>query len=65
MKKTYIKPTIDVVNIETEGFFAVSPLTFEEDGNNGSGTFIDDYAGGDAMSKSHSFDVWGFDDEEE
>ena len=58
MEKKYIKPEIQVVEIELQPMMAAS---LEE---NELGLFNED-ATGDAMSKDHGsrFDVWGSDEE--
>ena len=58
MEKKYIKPEIQVIEVELQPMMAASgPL--------GSVDINDTPATGDAMSKEHgSFDVWGLDDEE-
>lgn len=56
MKNKYIKPEIQVVEVELE-MIAASQGEFELGLNNEDAT-------GDALSKGHgSFDVWGLDEE--
>ena len=58
MEKKYIKPEIQVIEVELQPMMAASL------GENELGLFNED-ATGAAMSKEHdSFDVWGLDDEE-
>lgn len=59
MKKTYIKPTIETAYIAIEQMIAASGgghgITFDDDHTNyydGYGGLNNDYADGDAMSKS-------------
>ena len=58
MKKKYIKPEIQVVEVELQ-MIAASLGENEQLG------LYDEIAGGDALSKWHgsSFDVWGLDEE--
>ena len=58
MEKKYIKPEIQVVEIELQPMMAASL------GENELGLYDQD-ASGDAMSKEHGgrFDVWGLDEE--
>ena len=59
MEKKYIKPEIQVIEVELQPMMAASL-----GGENELGLF-DENATGPAMSKEHgSFDVWGLDDEE-
>ena len=44
MKKIYIEPTIDVVNIETQGLLAISSRLNFDDIDTGNGLLNDDYA---------------------
>ena len=58
MEKKYIKPEIQVIEVELQPMMAASI------GENELGLFNEN-ANGPAMSKEHdSFDVWGLDDEE-
>lgn len=56
MKKTYIKPTIETAYIAIEQMIAASGgghgITFNDDDNTSYGGLNNDYADGDAMSKS-------------
>ena len=56
MKKTYLKPAIETAYIAIEQMIAASggglDITFSDDNSTGSGNLNNDYADGDAMSKS-------------
>lgn len=56
MKKTYITPAMEMTYIATEQVIATSGggfgITFNDDDNTGFGGLNNDYADGDAMSKS-------------
>ena len=57
MKKIYINPNIDIVDIETENLLA---------GSNEDLGVWDDVTVDDALSKEHKgYSVWDFDNEEE
>lgn len=60
MKKTYIKPTIETVNISAQNLMAASggPITFSDD-DEGYGELDDEYASGSALSKKSMFELWG------
>lgn len=56
MKKTYLKPTVETVEIETQSLMQAS---FSEDNATGSmGINSDKTATGVAMSKETGFDLW-------
>lgn len=61
MKKTYIKPSTEIVQIEVEQVIAVSggDLSFGSDDNSGSVSLNDDYAD-EVLSRGRG--VLGFDD---
>lgn len=57
MEKKYIKPEIQVVNVELQPMMAASDPTL---------SIINQDADGEALSKEHTdrgFDVWGLDEE--
>ena len=58
MKKTYIKPIVEIVNIGTQQMIAASEnsLFFDRDENTGWGKLSDESADGPAMSRG--FDPW-------
>ena len=58
MEKKYIKPEIQVVEVELQAMMAAS-------GEDPTLSIFNEDATGDAMSKDHAsnFDVWGFDEE--
>ena len=53
MKKTYIQPQVEAVNLTTEGMIAVSRLGF------------DDTAGGEQLTNKKESSIWGDSQEEE
>lgn len=62
--KRYTKPSILVLETETGSIMAAS-ITIDEDGGKGSGSLIDGYATGEAMSKTDDNGVWDWGDEED
>lgn len=56
MKKTYIKPIAETVDIETEQLLDASEISFN--GNSGMASLNDDYAEGEAMSNSRGQGIW-------
>lgn len=58
MKKIYIKPEMQTVDVQVESdMMAASNLTFDNEG-----VYGDDV---EVLSKGHSFSVWGDEEEEE
>lgn len=55
--RKYVKPTIDVVSVETETIMAGSGF----DDSLGNGETLDNPT--DMLSKEHSFDIWSDDEE--
>lgn len=66
MKKEYIKPIVNVYDVEVESLMAASDpgsVSFDN-GGNGSGVLNDGNATGPSLGKGHTFSVWGYDEEE-
>jgi hypothetical protein len=53
MKKTYIQPQVEAVNLTTEGMIAVSRLGF------------DDTAGGEQLTNKKQPGIWGGEEQKE
>ena len=52
MKKSYIKPSVEIVNIGTQQMIAASgDFLFDDLNSTGSSSLNDDYADGPAMSR--------------
>lgn len=62
MKKQYIKPTTDIYMMELEQMIAESYTFDDTEGTGKMGLFSDQSATGPALSKGHTFDVWGDDE---
>lgn len=62
MKKQYITPATECVEMEAQALCAASDR-FTTNGTSGTGSVFDDGATGDALGKGHT-SVWGDDDEE-
>lgn len=62
MKKQYITPATECVEMDAQALCAASDLT--TNGSTGFGSVFDDGATGDALGKGH-INVWGSDEEEE
>lgn len=55
MKRTYITPSTETVNVVAEQMIA---LSFSEDNEFGSGLLNDEYVDGEVLSKELDFDLW-------
>ncbi len=60
MKKTYITPTVELIDVQTEShLLSISNEDTLGELEVGKGEV------NESWSKSHSFDVWGFEEEED
>lgn len=57
MKKNYIQPNTEIININMPTLMAAS-INFNDNDGTGSGNLNDDYADGDALSKWAGSDLW-------
>lgn len=59
MKKTYMKPAVETVEVEIQSLMVVS---FTSDGESGTASISDTEVKGDVLSKDTDFDLWGEDE---
>lgn len=63
MKRQYIKPATDIMNIETEQIMAASPGISFDDNGGGTGGIFDKDANSPGMSKGHGSGLWDEDED--